>query len=126
VGEQEGERDRVLSEAEATSLPVKLEAAILLDSIKHGIWVMLGTLPRIGELTRVRTSDIDIDAGTWTIPAGSQRAASKTHCRMCRFMVCVGRSVRYRSRYTDHGLKPTALAENTSSPPARPCCAWGT
>lgn len=69
VGGQEEERDRVLSEAEIKALPAKLEAANLLDSSKHGIWVMLGTLARMGELTRARITDIDIDAGTWTIPA---------------------------------------------------------
>lgn len=36
---------------------------------EHAIWLMLSTMCRVGEITRARRSDIDLDAGTWTIPA---------------------------------------------------------
>ncbi|POR53880.1 uncharacterized protein DUF4102 [Paraburkholderia eburnea] len=69
VGGKDAERERTLSEEEIKELPEKLEAANLLTSTKHAVWVMLSTLARIGELTNARKADIDIDAGTWIIPA---------------------------------------------------------
>jgi integrase len=69
VGGKDAERDRTLSEDEIRTLPAKLEAANLLVSTKHAVWIMLSTLARIGELTNARKADIDLDAGTWTIPA---------------------------------------------------------
>ncbi|ARM02101.1 hypothetical protein BOC59_20605 [Burkholderia pseudomallei] len=69
VGGKDAERDRTLSEDEIKALPAKLEAANLLVSTKHAVWIMLSTLARIGELTNARKTDIDLDTGRWTIPA---------------------------------------------------------
>ncbi|CAN0620158.1 Site-specific recombinase XerD [Burkholderia multivorans] len=68
VGGKEVERDRVLSEAEIRLLPAKIEAANLLRSTAHALWIMLATCCRIGELTNARIADVDLDAGTWTLP----------------------------------------------------------
>lgn len=77
VGGQEEERDRTLAEAEIKSLPTKLASANMLDSTKHAVWVMLATLARIGELTRARRADINLDAGTWVIPAEHSKNAKE-------------------------------------------------
>ncbi|TDY23563.1 uncharacterized protein DUF4102 [Paraburkholderia sp. BL6665CI2N2] len=68
VGGKDTERDRVLSESEIRALPPALAAAHLLHSTVHAVWLMLATGARIGETTRARRTDIDLEAGTWTIP----------------------------------------------------------
>ncbi|WP_121315183.1 site-specific integrase [Paraburkholderia sp. RAU2J] len=68
VGGKDTERDRVFSEAEIRALPSALAAANLLKSTVHAVWLMLSTGARIGEATRARRTDFDLDAGTWTIP----------------------------------------------------------
>ena len=63
------ERDRVLSEQEITELAQRLPLARLLKSTELAIWIMLGTCCRVGELSRSRWSDVDLDDGSWFIPA---------------------------------------------------------
>lgn len=61
-------RDRHLSEDEIRELAHLLPAARMLKTTECAIWIMLATCCRVGELSRARWSDIDLDAGTWTIP----------------------------------------------------------
>ena len=63
------ERDRVLTEQEIIDLPSQLRSARLLKSTELAIYIMLATCCRVGELSRARWSNIDLDAGTWFIPA---------------------------------------------------------
>lgn len=62
------ERDRILSELEITSLVRQLPDANLLQSTECAIWIALSTMCRIGELSKAKFSDIDVDLKTWTIP----------------------------------------------------------
>jgi integrase len=62
------ERDRVLSAEEITALAKQLPSAGLLRTTECAVWVCLSTMCRIGELSKAKISDIDLDAGTWTIP----------------------------------------------------------
>jgi len=72
------ERDRVLSEAEIRELASKIPEADLSPATRLSIWLMLSTCCRIGELSQSRWTDVDLEAGVWTIPAQNAKNA-KTH-----------------------------------------------
>lgn len=73
VGARANERDRVLSEAEIRSLPGKIEAAGMFPPSATAIWIMLATCCRIGELAQAKWVDVDLEAGTWRIPADNSK-----------------------------------------------------
>lgn len=73
VGGPEAERDRVLSPAEIVLLRDQIPAANLERRTVLAIWIMLSTLCRVGELTAARWDAVDLDAATWTIPAGDSK-----------------------------------------------------
>jgi integrase len=62
------ERDRILSELEITALARQLPDANLLQSTECAIWIALSSMCRIGELSKAKFSDIDVDLRTWTVP----------------------------------------------------------
>lgn len=62
------ERDRILSEVEIRALARQLPNAHLLMSTECAIWIALSTLCRIGELSKAKFSDLDLELKTWTIP----------------------------------------------------------
>lgn len=68
VGGKDVIRTRHLSEDEILHLARQLPAASFTASTAASIWIMLSTLCRVGELSRTRWSDVDFNAGTWTIP----------------------------------------------------------
>lgn len=72
------ERARVLSEQEIKALAKQLPNAGLLKTTECAVWICLSTCCRIGELSKAQLSDIDIDAGTWTIPKENSKNA-KAH-----------------------------------------------
>lgn len=63
------ERDRVLNEQEICELFRKLPEAGLQKSTELALWIMLSTCCRVGELSRVQWTDVDLVSGTWRIPA---------------------------------------------------------
>lgn len=63
------ERDRVLSDPEIMHLSKALPTSDLIEESQHGIWIMLATLARVGELSKAQWPHLDLDVGTWTIPA---------------------------------------------------------
>ncbi|MDD5580057.1 MAG: tyrosine-type recombinase/integrase [Methylobacter sp.] len=69
IGGKDVERDRVLSEVEIRALARQMPGANLLKSTECAIWIALSTLCRIGELSKVKFSDVDFDLKTWAIPA---------------------------------------------------------
>lgn len=70
IGNTSKMRDRVLSEAELKHLlQSALPACSLTPMAKAGVRLMLATACRVGELLRARWADINLEAGTWTIPA---------------------------------------------------------
>jgi integrase len=62
------ERDRILSDLEIKALSRQLLDANLLKSTECAIWIALSTMCRIGELSKAKFSDIDLDLKTWIIP----------------------------------------------------------
>lgn len=93
----EPERDRVLSPAEIRELatifaqmdddyanaPDKRKAGRPVDpKTRVALWICLGTLCRIGELLMAEWGHVDLDAGTWFIPAANtkgQRGKRQDH-----------------------------------------------
>jgi integrase len=73
AGGKEAERERTLSDKELRSLPAALEAAELLKTTKHAIWLILATTVRVGEVIKARKTEIDIEAGTWLIPPSNSK-----------------------------------------------------
>ncbi|MHA6827404.1 tyrosine-type recombinase/integrase [Ralstonia pseudosolanacearum] len=68
VGGTEIERERYLSAEELRALPAALASGAVQETTRHVLWIILSTNARIGEVTRARRADIDIDAGVWRIP----------------------------------------------------------
>lgn len=57
------------AEEEYANAPDKRQARRPLEKItQRGIWIMLSTLCRVGELTTARWDDIDLAGGEWFIP----------------------------------------------------------
>lgn len=63
------ERERVLSDAEVKELVKALPTAHMAKSAELAIWVQLSTCCRIGELSKAKWEHVDLDIGTWRIPA---------------------------------------------------------
>jgi len=77
VGGDEKERDRVLSIDELKELRDKMPAAKFERPTELAIWIMLSTLARVGEIIQARWEHVDLDAGTWRIPAGNSKNAKE-------------------------------------------------
>ncbi len=73
VGGKEVERDRVLSEAEIREFALKVAEADLNLSTRNALWIMLATICRAGELGLAKWEHINLNAGTWVIPAENSK-----------------------------------------------------
>jgi integrase len=73
VGGADVERDRVLTMDEIRALPAALDAADLIASTKHAVWLILATNARVGEVIKAHKSDIDLEAATWRIPPSNSK-----------------------------------------------------
>ncbi|SDU04776.1 Integrase [Pseudomonas pohangensis] len=69
IGGKDVERDRVLSEAEIRQLFKQMPDARLLITTEAAAWLALSTCCRIGELMAARWEHVDLEQGTWLIPA---------------------------------------------------------
>jgi integrase len=69
IGGKDVERDRVLTDEEISSLAKKAPDAGLLITSEAAIWIALSTCCRIGELLSARWEHIDLEQGSWLIPA---------------------------------------------------------
>lgn len=69
IGGKDVERDRVLSDAEIRQLFKQMPAARLLITTEAAAWLALSTCCRIGELLAARWEHVDLELGTWLIPA---------------------------------------------------------
>ena len=67
------ERDRILSKVEIRALARQLPDAHLLMSTECAIWIALSTLCRIGELSKAKFSDLNLELKTWTIPEANSK-----------------------------------------------------
>lgn len=75
IGGRPQERDRHLSEDEIIELATALPNAKLQHTTELAIWIMLSTCCRVGEISRARWADIDLDRREWVIPAGNSKNA---------------------------------------------------
>ncbi len=62
------ERDRTLNDAEIRALARQLPDAGLMKSTECAVWIALSTMCRIGELSKAKLTEVDLDAKTWIIP----------------------------------------------------------
>lgn len=69
IGGKDTERDRVLSEEEIRTLAKLIPEAGLLASTEAAIWIALSTCCRVGELMNARWENLNLQTGTWLIPA---------------------------------------------------------
>lgn len=69
----DNEGERVLSPDEIRELAEKLPASGLSPRFQAGAWILLATCARVGELSRARWADIDLEAGKWMIPAENSK-----------------------------------------------------
>lgn len=61
-------RERHLGDDEIRMLAARLPEAKLLKTTEVALWIMLATCCRVGELSRARWQDLDLDHGPWLIP----------------------------------------------------------
>lgn len=73
IGGRDTERDRVLSEDEIRELHRCLPESRLMKTSELAVWLALSTCCRIGELLGARWQHVDIEGGTWLIPAESSK-----------------------------------------------------
>jgi integrase len=87
VGAKAKERERVLSEAELRALPAALEASGLIPATQAAIWIMLATCCRVGELSKARWANVDMEARVWTIPATDAKNRREHRIQLSNFAV---------------------------------------
>jgi len=79
IGGKEEPRERILVDPinpdkhELKELREAMNNANLQDSTKAVLWIILATACRVGEITKARWTDINLDAGTWVIPAENSK-----------------------------------------------------
>lgn len=73
IGGKDTIRDRHLSDAEIKALRIQLPNAKLLNTTECAIWIILSTCCRIGELCKAKWEHLDLEAGTWKIPAENSK-----------------------------------------------------
>jgi integrase len=78
AGGKETPVERNLSFDEIKKLSDVMPAADLPPRIATAVWLILATGMRVGELTKARWSDIDLDKGQWVIP-GEHSKNGKPH-----------------------------------------------
>lgn len=77
VGGRDTVRTRVLSELEIKTLKEILPNSGLSPYAQSAIWLMLSTCCRVGEMLLSEWSHVDIEAGTWIIPAENAKNGKK-------------------------------------------------
>lgn len=73
IGGKDVERERVLSEDEVRALHRQIPGAGMLVTTEAAIWICLATCCRIGELLKARWAHVDLNGGTWRIPAENSK-----------------------------------------------------
>lgn len=75
----DGERDRVLSEAELIALFQALPVSGLAQASRLALLIQLGTVARIGEVLGASWADVDMTRRTWTLPTSKNGKAHTIH-----------------------------------------------
>lgn len=73
IGGKDTERDRVLSDGEIKALARQLPVSAASEPTQCAVWLALSTCCRIGELLAARWEHVDLNAGTWRIPAENSK-----------------------------------------------------
>lgn len=68
IGGKDVIRTRHLSESEIRELHAKMPEANFTHTTICALWIMLSTCCRVGEISRARWQDLNLDAATWKIP----------------------------------------------------------
>ena len=76
AGGKETPVERNLSFEEVMELQDRMSSTGLHPKMQAGLWLILATGARVGELLKAKWSDVDMDAGHWRIPA--ENAKNKT------------------------------------------------
>lgn len=87
VGGRDSVRDRVLEEKEIKKLAGLIPSSGLSKQAEVAVWLMLSTCCRVGELMAAEWSHIDLEAGTWTIPADNSKNGKRHTVYLSRFAV---------------------------------------
>lgn len=66
-GGNANERERVLTDEEIKMLALAAPKTLISRS-NHAVWIMLSTCCRIGEITKAKWSEVNLDSGEWFIP----------------------------------------------------------
>lgn len=125
AGGKETPVERNLSEAEIKDLHIKLNQSGLHPRMSAALRLILATGARVGEITKARCSDIDLEAKTWHIPGENSKNGRAHLIHLSDFAVEQIRTMaEYRSnsyllagsrtRVNAAGVKPDApLSEKT-------------
>ncbi len=95
------ERERVLSQGEIRLLAQLLPKAGLARQSELSIWAMLATACRVGELSKAEVAHVDLEAGTWLIPAEIAKNRRKHTVFLSGFAQEVFRELRERAEALD-------------------------
>ena len=87
VGGRDTIRDRVLSEVEVKRLNELLPISGLSQYAQAAIWLMLSTCCRVGELLASEWSQLDLEAGIWTIPPENAKNGKKHTVYLSAFAI---------------------------------------
>lgn len=68
VGGKSVIRSRHFTEEEIKEFSRKLPGANFAQTTECALWIILSTCCRVGEISRARWQDLDLEEGTWTIP----------------------------------------------------------
>lgn len=79
AGGKEVGRERVLSAIEIRSLAEQLKTANMTTASTHGIWLILATGCRVGELMNARWEDVDLTARKWHLPSTKNQRPHTIH-----------------------------------------------
>ncbi|SAL79711.1 phage integrase family protein [Caballeronia choica] len=82
---RDNERTRVLSEAEIRRVAQLLPSSGLSKAIQAALWVMLSCGTRVGETVAARWEHVDLENGTWSIPADHAKSATALAVQFSNF-----------------------------------------
>lgn len=103
------ERDRVLSDDEIKRLAELLPEAGMQDACVAAIWIMLSTCCRVGEISRARWVDVDLDTGTWRIPPDNSKNGKEHVVFLSDFSKRYFEKLKALATNEEKELKPWAL-----------------
>ena len=87
AGGKDVERERALAHDEIKLLAKLSRSARLSSRTVAALWIMLGTLCRIAELTNARWSDVDLENAIWSIPPTNSKNRKRHTVHLSKFVV---------------------------------------